>query len=64
MVERGYPMDNFEQRAADVPVDHPEVVEHYRTPSRSKRDAAKPRPRISVGAMVHYRVLFEELLKG
>ena len=30
MRERGYPVDDFEQQAADVSVDHPEVVEHYR----------------------------------
>src|SRR6201989_814903 len=31
MRDRGYPVaDEFEQRAADVSVDHPQVVEHYR----------------------------------
>src|SRR3954470_20511748 len=30
MRERGYPMDDFEQRASDISVDHPQVVEHYR----------------------------------
>ena len=30
MRERGYPVEDFEQQAADVSVDHPEVVEHYR----------------------------------
>lgn len=30
MSDRGYPVDNFEQRAADVSVDHPHVVQHYR----------------------------------
>ncbi len=30
MQERGYPVEDFEQRAADVSVDHPEVVENYR----------------------------------
>ena|SRR5437016_11928510 len=30
MAERGYPVDDFEQRAADVSVDHPQVVENYR----------------------------------
>src|SRR5262249_20867103 len=30
MRERGYPADDFEQRAADIPVDHPHVVENYR----------------------------------
>jgi hypothetical protein len=30
MRERGYPVDDFGQRAADLSVDHPETVEHYR----------------------------------
>ena len=30
MASRGYPTDDFDQRAADVSVEHPEVVEHYR----------------------------------
>lgn len=38
MRERGYPVDDFEQRAADVSVEHPQVVEHYRR-AREVRDA-------------------------
>ena len=30
MRERGYPVEDFEQQASDVSVDHPEVVDHYR----------------------------------
>ncbi len=30
MRERGYPVEDFEQQASDVSVDHPTVVEHYR----------------------------------
>jgi len=30
MRKRGYPTDDFDQRAADVSVEHPDVVEHYR----------------------------------
>jgi hypothetical protein len=62
MAERGYPVEDFEQRAADVSVDHPEVVEHYREAhaihaerSASTEDLRK--------AMVHYRALFAELLE-
>ena len=40
MRERGYPVEDFEQQAADVSVDHPEVVEHYR-----RRTTYTPRPR-------------------
>lgn len=38
MRERGYPVDDFDQRAADVSVEHPRVVEHYRE-ARRVRDA-------------------------
>jgi hypothetical protein len=66
MVERGYPMEDFEQRAADVSVDHPEVVEHYR--AAHSVSVAAGRGEASTEdlrrAMVHYRALFEELLKG
>ena len=64
MRERGYPMDAFDQRAADVSVDHPEVVEHYRqahaTRERSDRGGASTEDLRK--AFVHYRALFEELL--
>ena len=30
MAARGYPTDDFDQRAADMSVEHPDVVEHYR----------------------------------
>ena len=60
MRERGYPTDDFEQRAADVSVDHPHVVENYRSAhaitERSDADTEEQRQ-----AMVHYRALFDEL---
>jgi hypothetical protein len=63
MRERGYPVEDFEQQAADVSVDHPEVVEHYR-----KAHAIQTRSRASTEdlreAMLHYRALFAELLEG
>jgi hypothetical protein len=65
MTDRGYPMDDFEQRAADVSVDHPNVVENYRLGHRLARASA-----LGDGttedlrqAMQHYRLLFEELLE-
>jgi hypothetical protein len=62
MGERGYPTDDFEQRAADVSVDHPHVVENYRSAhaitERSDADTEDQRQ-----AMVHYRALFDELLE-
>jgi len=34
MREAGYPVDDFDQRAADISVDHPEVAENYREAHR------------------------------
>lgn len=65
MHTRGYPMSNFEQRAADISVDHPHVVEHYRAARtiavRSERGNATTEELRQ--AMVHYRTLFEDLLE-
>lgn len=65
MRDRGYPMDDFEQRAADVSVDHPQVVENYREGHRLARASA-----LGDGttedlrrAMQHYRSLFEDLVE-
>jgi hypothetical protein len=66
MRRRGYPMSDFEQRAADISVDHPRVVEHYRVAHdialRHQRGEASTEDLRN--AMVHYRALFEELLGG
>jgi FtsZ-interacting cell division protein ZipA len=40
MRTRGYPVDDFERRAEDVSVEHPEVVQHYRE-ARAVRDATE-----------------------
>jgi len=66
MRERGYPIDDFETRAGDVSVDHPEVVENYRaahaiSQASEQGDAQTEDLR---QAMVHYRTLFERLLGG
>jgi len=65
MAERGYPVENFEQRAADVSVDHPNVVEYYRAGHRLAAASAR-----GTGttedlrlAMRHYRALFYELVE-
>lgn len=65
MVERGYPMSDFESQADLVSVDHPVVVENYRSAhaihdAYERGDASTEDLR---QAMVHYRVLFEELLE-
>jgi hypothetical protein len=65
MRERGYPVEDFEQRAADVSVDHPEVVSNYR--AARGISIANERGKASTEdlrtAMVHYRALFVELLE-
>lgn len=65
MLKRGYPMGDFERRAADISVDHPAVVEHYRAAQaiavrdgRGEADTEELRK-----AVVHYRALFDELLE-
>lgn len=66
MQTRGYPIGDFEQRAADISVDHPQVVENYRAAHkvalRNERDEANTEDLRK--AMVHYRSLFEELLEA
>jgi hypothetical protein len=66
MKARGYPVSDFEQRAADVSVDHPRVVENYRSAHeialRVGKDAATTEDLRT--AMIHYRSLFEELVQA
>ena len=64
LLKRGYPVADFELRAADISVDHPVVVNNYRAAQRivsldqrgeaSTEDLRK--------AVVHFRALFDELL--
>jgi hypothetical protein len=65
MRDRGYPMDTFEQRAADISVDHPEVVESYRSAHRLSEQSANGEASTEDlrQAMRHYRTLFDELLE-
>jgi hypothetical protein len=63
MQMRGYPVADFDQRAADISVDHPLVVDHYRSAREialrlRKGEASTEDLRT---AMIHYRSLFEEL---
>ena len=65
MRDRGYPVDDFEQRAADISVEHPGLVERYRTANGIARasergEASTEDLRHSVR---HYRALFVELLE-
>ena len=64
MRERGYPMENFEQRSADISVDHPAVVESYRAAHgiSMANDQGRASTEDLRQAMVHFRSLFDELL--
>jgi hypothetical protein len=64
MEKRGYPMGDFERRAADISVDHPTVVATYRvaqaiaaSDARGEADTEELRK-----AVIYYRTLFDELL--
>jgi hypothetical protein len=65
MQARGYPMSDFEQRAADISVDHSTVVEHYRAAHAlaTKADRGDANTEDLRQAMVHYRTLFDDLIE-
>jgi len=64
MAEKGYPVEDFDRRAADISVDYPELVVNY----RNMREIVDKSNREDISteelrqAMVHSRSLFEELL--
>jgi len=64
MYKKGYPVEDFERRAADISVDYPELVINY----RNMRDIVDKSDREDISteelrqAMIHSRSLFEELL--
>ena len=66
MRERGYAVEDFEQREADISVDHPRVVQNYRAGHALSMAAQQGRAGTEDlrQAMVHYRSLFEELLES
>jgi hypothetical protein len=65
MQSRGYPMSDFEQRAADISVDHPRVVDNYRAAHqiamRQRQGSATTEDLRN--AIIYYRSLFDELLQ-
>jgi hypothetical protein len=65
MQARGYPVADFDQRAADISVDHPRLVENYRSAHgvavRLGRDEASTEDLRT--AMIQYRSLFDELVE-
>jgi hypothetical protein len=65
MKVRGYPVSDFEQRVADISVDHPHVVENYRAAADIARrhKSGQATTEDLRQAMVYYRKLFEDLLE-
>ena len=64
MSARGYPVGDFEQKSADLSVDHPVVVQNYRAAHEiaerhARGDASTEDLR---QAMIHYRALFDDLV--
>ena len=66
MERRGYPVNGFEQAAADLSVDYPSVVENYRAATaiaqRNRQGEAGTEDLRQ--ALVYYRALFHELLQA
>jgi hypothetical protein len=65
MKARGYPMGSFEQRVADISVDHSPVVTNYRIAHDiALRDRAGETSTEELRtALLHYRMLFDDLLE-
>jgi hypothetical protein len=66
MQARGYPVGDFERRVEDISVDHPNVVMNYRAAreiAQEQREQGKASTEDMRQAMVHYRLLFAELLE-
>jgi len=66
MQSRGYPVSDFEQRAADISVDHPQVTENYRAAHAIALRLGKGETSTEDlrAAMVHYHSLFDELVQA
>ena len=64
MSTRGYPVSGFEQRAADISVDHPQVLENYRVAHENaiRQRHGQASTEDLRQAMIHFRTLFEELI--
>ena len=65
MKERGYPTKDFERRVADISVEHPNLVEKYRTADGIARasDRGEASTEDLRHSVRHYRALFAELLE-
>jgi hypothetical protein len=63
MRQRGYPVDDFDRRAADISVDHPHIVDDYRAAHGIHASEQHANTEQQREAFVHYRALFEKLLE-
>lgn len=65
MQTRGYPMSDFAQRAADISVDHPRVVDNYRSAQEIalRQTQGQATTEDLRAALIYYRSLFDELLE-
>jgi hypothetical protein len=65
MTARGYPVVDFDQRMADISVDHPVVVEHFRAARAivQRHESGHATTEDLRRAFVHYRTLFDDLLE-
>jgi FtsZ-interacting cell division protein ZipA len=68
MRDRGYPIDDFDQRSDDISVDHPDLVENYRAAHavyvRANDGNGGAGTEDLRQGFVHYRALFNELLES
>jgi hypothetical protein len=64
MTERGYPVSNFDERSSEISVNHPVVAENYRAGHEIalRHAQGKASTEDMRQAMIHYRMLFEELV--
>ncbi len=65
MQARGYPTSDFEQRAADISVSHPRVVDNYRAAHQIalRHQQGQASTEDLRNALIYYRSLFDELLQ-
>lgn len=63
---QGYPVSDFDQRIADISVDHPHVVDNYRaaTAIARRHERGEATTEDLRRAMVYYRELFNDLLEA
>ncbi|PWU10105.1 MAG: hypothetical protein C5B51_05105 [Terriglobia bacterium] len=66
MIARGYPMVEFERRAEDLSVDHPQVVRNFRSAHAiaQRHEKGEASTEDLRQALVYYRDLFDELLEA